>query len=137
MRIVCPACHAAYEVPATLLPPGQAVRCARCAREWVPEAEEPAATPASSPADPPPMATSEPVAAAEPTPPPARPPITRRPPPARQAAPRNMAVRLAWVATLVVIAALLWAGYSQREAIMQAWPPSARVYDALGLTAQH
>ncbi len=36
MRIVCPACSAAYEVPDALLGTGRPVRCARCGREWTP-----------------------------------------------------------------------------------------------------
>jgi predicted Zn finger-like uncharacterized protein len=36
MRIVCPACSAAYEVPDALLGTGRPVRCARCEHEWMP-----------------------------------------------------------------------------------------------------
>jgi predicted Zn finger-like uncharacterized protein len=36
MRIVCPACSAAYEVPDALLGTGRPVRCARCRQEWMP-----------------------------------------------------------------------------------------------------
>ena len=39
MRIQCPACAATYDVPVHLLKPSQTVRCARCAKEWVPPAE--------------------------------------------------------------------------------------------------
>lgn len=55
MRIVCPGCEAAYEVPEAMLSPGRAVRCARCGRDWVPlpEEERPAATEEPSPEDPP------------------------------------------------------------------------------------
>lgn len=43
MRIVCPSCSAAFEVPKTRLAPGQAVRCARCGTDWTPlAAPEPA-----------------------------------------------------------------------------------------------
>jgi predicted Zn finger-like uncharacterized protein len=38
MRIVCPACSAAYEVPDALLGTGRPVRCARCGHEWLPGA---------------------------------------------------------------------------------------------------
>jgi|SRR6185437_8973134 len=38
MRIVCPACSAAYEVPAALLGTPRPARCARCGNEWLPEA---------------------------------------------------------------------------------------------------
>lgn len=58
MKIVCPACAAAYEVPMTLLKPGKAVRCARCAGEWVPPPPAPEkpmeATPEEIPAAAPP-----------------------------------------------------------------------------------
>lgn len=38
MRIVCPSCDAAYEVPESLLgDDAQVVRCARCGGEWTPE----------------------------------------------------------------------------------------------------
>lgn len=43
MRIVCPACSAAYEVPDALLGSPRPVRCARCWHEWLPQ---PAAEPA-------------------------------------------------------------------------------------------
>ncbi|MFC7608495.1 MJ0042-type zinc finger domain-containing protein [Teichococcus aestuarii] len=36
MRLECPACAAAYDVPDALLAPGRAVRCVRCAQSWVP-----------------------------------------------------------------------------------------------------
>ncbi len=38
MRIVCPACSAAYDVPDALLDTPRPVRCARCGHEWLPEA---------------------------------------------------------------------------------------------------
>jgi predicted Zn finger-like uncharacterized protein len=40
MRIVCPGCEAAYEVPEAMLSPGRTVRCARCGRDWVPWPEQ-------------------------------------------------------------------------------------------------
>lgn len=50
MRIVCPACSAAYEVPVRLLGAGRPVRCARCGHEWMPEAAtEPDAAPQAAP----------------------------------------------------------------------------------------
>ncbi len=49
MRIVCPSCQAAYEVPDKLLSGSpRKVRCARCATHWVPE-PVPAPTPATMP----------------------------------------------------------------------------------------
>ena len=60
MRIVCPGCEAAYEVPEAMLSPGRTVRCARCGRDWVPLPEQGQAAavveediPAAPPAEPP------------------------------------------------------------------------------------
>ncbi len=145
MRIVCPACTAAYEVPSTLLKPEQVVRCARCAREWVsspatPEApteaqmDAPTDAPTEAPAEP------RPAAALPPPPPPARETEAIGPAPrpstARAAKPRaNVVPRLAWAASVVAVLLLGWGAYAGRSAIMQAWPPSIRLYAALGLTA--
>ncbi len=40
---------------------------------------------------------------------------------------------IAWLASLVVLAALVFAAYAWRDRIMAAWPPSERLYVALGL----
>lgn len=45
MRIACPECNAAYDVPATRLGPGRPVRCARCGAVWTPVATEDAEPP--------------------------------------------------------------------------------------------
>ena len=131
MRIVCPGCTAAYEVPIALLKPGQAVRCARCAREWTPPFEAPEPLPPQ----------------AEPEPPPAPVPSVDIEPreeprlvPSRPAAPprgRNTALRLAWVASVAVLGLLVWGAYVERAAIMQLWPASIRLYGALGLLGNH
>src|SRR3974390_1113749 len=39
MRIDCPSCQAAYDVPDRLLSAGRTVRCARCGGEWTPHPE--------------------------------------------------------------------------------------------------
>ena len=132
MRIVCPACTATYEVPTALLKPDQPVRCARCSKEWVPSDEAEEAPPPAAPevAEPAPVVTPEPVVARAraPTPPAPKPRLPGAPP-----TPRASLLRLAWVGSFVLLAALLWGAYSQRVAIMQGWPPSIRVYAALGL----
>ncbi|RKK00289.1 zinc-ribbon domain-containing protein, partial [Teichococcus wenyumeiae] len=56
MRIECPACGAAYEVPEHLLTrpdgtPARPVRCLRCGQEWQPAAQAPESPP-SPPASP-------------------------------------------------------------------------------------
>jgi predicted Zn finger-like uncharacterized protein len=130
MQIVCPACAAAYEVPMTLLKPGKAVRCARCAGEWVPS---PAAASDVS-MDALPQAAFAAAPASEFVPEGARP--SRRPPIARPLPPRrNMALRVAWAASVVAVLLLGWGAYAERTMIMQAWPPSIRLYAALGLAA--
>jgi predicted Zn finger-like uncharacterized protein len=133
MRIVCPTCTATYEVPTALLKPGQPVRCARCTKEWVPSEEledDPPAAPQVLAADPAPVVVPAPMGQAEraPTPRPAASKLPGAPP-----TPRASMLRLAWVASFVVLGVLVWGAYSQRVAIMQGWPPSIRVYAALGL----
>jgi predicted Zn finger-like uncharacterized protein len=135
MRIVCPNCAATYEVPMALLKPGQTVRCARCAREWTPPFDAPppmAGEPPMSDTRPEPLSAPE-----EPREPFARPIHPPPLPPKPVARSGGVALRLAWVASLVVLGVLVWGGYAQRTAIMQAWPPSIRVYAALGLTGDH
>jgi predicted Zn finger-like uncharacterized protein len=124
MQIVCPACSAAYEVPMTLLRPGQMVRCARCAREWVPSPDapgEPTVAPMTAAAAAPDW-ESDGIPPA-PWPPQARAPMARP----------NVALRLAWAASVVAILALGWGAYAGRTTIMQVWPASVRLYAALGL----
>ncbi len=123
MRIDCPSCAAAYEVPDSLLAAGRTVRCARCGKDWVPVAEKPVEPEPARP---------------EHTPPP------RDPVPAGQSAmdrlaaqpaepPSTLKLRIAWAASLIVLLLLAGAAYGWRTQIMQAWPPSARAYAILGL----
>ncbi len=55
--------------------------------------------------------------------------------PAVHAPPGRLALPLAWGGSLALLAAVAAAAVVWREPVMQAWPPSIRVYDALGLTA--
>jgi predicted Zn finger-like uncharacterized protein len=124
MQIVCPACAAAYEVPTTLLRPGQAVRCARCAGEWVPPSiptDDPSETdPAPAPASNPALGIIQPSR---------RPPVAPSAPPSHRIAPR-----IGWAASVVILLLLGWGAYAERATIMQIWPPSIRLYAVLGLT---
>jgi predicted Zn finger-like uncharacterized protein len=143
MRIQCPSCAAVYDVPDTLLPTSRVVRCAACAHDWTavpaappaPEPEAPAAAepePLPEPAAPEPAPPSDPAVEDVPTPaamdrlaasyPPKSPP--RRPP--------NL-LTAAWAASLVLIASLATLGVTGRETVMRAWPPSTRLYHALGV----
>lgn len=115
----------------TLLKPGQTVRCARCAHEWVP-----------SPAEPEEPVIAEPEAAHAVVPEPDISPEVTRPRRQVSAAPPvvshpNAVLRLAWAASIVAILLLGWGGYAKRATIMQIWPPSIRLYTALGLTVGH
>lgn len=134
MRIVCPACTAAYEVPISLLKPGQVVRCARCAKEWTPAVE--AEMPAVSDELPPPPPPATPVEEVAPPEIAVR-PMARAAPPQTVAAPASSSIglRLAWAASIVALGVLLALAYVERAAVMQAWPPSVRLYAALGLAA--
>lgn len=79
MRIACPNCSAAYEVPDALLATGpRLLRCARCGTQFT----APGATPApTAPAAEPPRPAPPPEAATPPGPPPAPQPAPARPPP--------------------------------------------------------
>jgi len=144
MRIACPSCSAAYDVPDSLLPGGRIVRCARCGNEWMAvRAEAPAAPPDSQehPASAGPEAPA-PLAAAEP---PAR-EVDRPAHPPRISAmdrlaahpaalPASRGLQLAWAASFLLLALLGWGVYAWRVQIMDHWPPSTRMYAAFGLQA--
>ena len=133
MRIVCPACIAAYEIPADRLVPGRVVRCARCGTDWTPVPPEPDPSPV-------PETVPEP-----PSPPPSPPPdlapesapFDARAGSQPQARRRFSALGLAWALSITILLACAWAAYAGRNGIMQAWPPSARAYATLGLAGSH
>lgn len=147
MRIICPSCQATYEVPETLLAGGKAARCARCGTEWMPLPAPPsaAALPRSPVPEVPPLPPGA-EDAGEPADDDLRPgaPWPRsidsldddRPPPRDdeiELAPAGRSVMIAWIVSLLVIAALIWAAFAFRNEVMGAWPPSARLYAAIGL----
>jgi predicted Zn finger-like uncharacterized protein len=134
MRIVCPHCAAAYDVPDGLLTGRKTVRCARCTKEWQPVEASPAPAAIESAIAPPPP-----------------PPIVQPPRPPRRtvdlgpmaidrlmATPQRksragLALGLAWLVSIALVAALLGGAYVERSAVMAAWPPSVRLYAAMGL----
>ncbi len=123
MKITCPSCAADYNVPGTLAA-GRVVRCAKCGTEWAPVAAVPVEV-----APPPPLP-------APPEPEPAVPNVPARlVPPLPERPERHLPLLLAWVGSLVVVVAALVMAFVLREAVMQAWPPSQRVYGVLGLRA--
>lgn len=150
MRIVCPSCSAAFEVPKTRLAPGQTVRCARCGQDWTPLAEpEPvfAAQPSALAEQPAragstglaPELSSKPANAFPPTPPLAEAPKAGRLRPMldRLASIGEPALMAGWAVSILVLAMLVWAAVTWRGDVMRAWPPSERLYTALGLPADH
>lgn len=98
MRIVCPSCHAAYEVPESLLATGKGVRCAKCGTEWVPLPAEPvpppAAAPPPEPAPSPPPPPPPPAAAVAEPPRGAFPAVPESPPPVPEPHPLRAEPRL-------------------------------------------
>ena len=111
MRIVCPNCATAYAVDDTSLRPGRTARCARCQREWVPVSAVPALI---EPPDRKLEASS----------------LVRRRPRARVGL---EPARVGWLATGLLILLVLWIAYADRAAIEHRWPPSVRLYTALGM----
>jgi predicted Zn finger-like uncharacterized protein len=122
MRVTCPTCQAAYEVPDEKLAAGKRLRCARCGKEWHPPA-----------AAPPPVAeVVKPVAPPYPLERPARVGPERKPAAAVHAR-AGTGLWAAWILTLAVLGAGTWGAYKYRAQVMQAWPPSQRAYAAIGL----
>ena len=139
MRITCPTCDAAYEVPDKMMGAApRRLRCAKCHEEWLadpsPPIMEAPASPAPSSEPQPPV----PVMADDMPPPPrqadvhvetlARLPATAAPPVAS-----SRVALAAWGLSLVVLAVLGAAAFQWRDPIMQAWPPSQRAYAVFGL----
>lgn len=138
MRIVCPSCTAAYEVPEARLLPGQPVRCARCGTNWAPLAgPQPTARPAApQPSDAGPLPLPQAPSTASDTQPFLAPnPFagTLERPGARFAS--GPAVLAGWVVSIAAVVGLCWAAVTWRYDIMHAWPPSERLYSTLGLMA--
>ncbi len=138
MRIVCPICSAAYEVRDALLIPGRTVRCARCSEQWVAVPLSPAASQASLDEPPATLRDDPSGAALLQQSQAALPRMTAMDRLATQPAPlptRDPRLRAAWAASIVVLLLFGWGAIAWRADLMHAWPPSTRLYDAIGLTA--
>lgn len=140
MRLECPACAASYDVPDALLAPGRAVRCVRCAESWVPLPHRLAAPPPRL-ALPPlrPFGPAGPDGEADPE----GPSMARSGMAGSGLAGSGLAgsglagsgltgsgltgALLAWVLSLVAVAAGGVALWSWRAEIAAAWPPAARL----------
>ncbi len=126
MRIDCPGCGAAYDVATVHLRPGRAVCCARCDLHWQ----------VGATSEPPPIAA---VRAASVV---LRPSAVRAPPPIQpaQSVARHadapvweIGWEIGWAASVLLLAGLLAGAAHWSGAIMHGWPPSARLYVALGV----
>jgi predicted Zn finger-like uncharacterized protein len=134
MRIVCPSCVAAYDVPEPVLVARRTLRCTRCGSEFVAAASpHPVPVPVPVPstqAEPPETTTRLPDMHA-------RDAQRLAPGPAAPAARtqkwRAATVLAGWALSGMLIAAGGWAGFAWRGAIMQAWPPATRIYAVLGI----
>ncbi len=143
MLISCPSCHAVYDVPEHLLSADeQLLQCARCAHEWLVVPSAMAATDSA------PVAVSAPVVSEHfpdefyPEPadldphesPSVMPNLTGRGqahPPRPPVEPAALA--MAWVLTVFVMLSIGWGALRWRGEVMEAWPPSQRAYNMLGL----
>jgi predicted Zn finger-like uncharacterized protein len=158
MRIACPSCAAEYEVPEAALAAGpRRLRCARCGHQFdaaAPPAEPPPVVAAVAapppPPEPPPEPPPAPMASPAPAPPEPAPepdlPAREPPPPPkpRDAAPAAAPLVdpppqpprgpliLAWLISLAVLGGLGWALWRYRAAIVESFPPAARLYELFG-----
>ena len=132
MRINCPGCAAIYEVPEVQLGAARGLRCARCDRQWrAAGCAPPFSIPPSDAAEPPEIAV---VRAASTL---LRQSAMRAAPPLPTAEPASVARRLpvwglGWAASLLLVLGLIGGSAHWRRPIMHAWPPSMRLYAALG-----
>jgi len=150
MIVTCPACSTRYVVdPAAIGPRGRTVRCANCGHEWVqtvPEevleaqAEAHAAAPVEE-AEPADAAVRHEAEAEEP---PAGDGQTEAPRRREQPLPRGNNLPavpdrtrrqwiIGWVAVVAALILLIGVLVGFRERIMQAWPATIGVYEAIGL----
>jgi len=163
MRIVCPSCAAVFDVPKMRLTPGQEVRCARCGTDWTPledpspPADAAVAEPFQPPEPPhaavPPELTRPELSGAgaassmvadravfdEPASAQLYSGLSRLRRSARArfnlVTPAEAAVAAGWAASIALVAGMAWASVAWRGDVMHAWPPSERIYAALGLSA--
>jgi predicted Zn finger-like uncharacterized protein len=130
MQITCPSCAAQYAVPDGRIA-GRVVKCARCGEQWTPVPDAVAPLPPLTPMFEPPPAPEAPrpvVAPRKLAEPVAEPPLEPK-----LAGPRRpVALIAAWGASVVLLIVIAIGAYAARDGIMQAWPPSQRLYGALG-----
>lgn len=128
MIISCSACSTRYLVdPALIGLDGREVRCAKCGHQWVqmPPDEVPEAPPPLQPEIRSVPEDQEPTGDA---------PVTSQLPAVAQPPRRRFGSGLSWALLLLLIGVFV-GGVAARHEIMAAWPPSARLYERLGLAS--
>jgi len=140
MLIECPNCAAGYQVPPRLLRDrSRPLRCGQCGMVFpIPEPPLPAEEPATfrTPEPPPPLPmVEEPRRAPTPLAEEPRPePMAPSDPPAEAAqGASSRGLRAAWAASIALLIGGGLTAIIQRDAVMEAWPPAARLFAALGL----
>jgi predicted Zn finger-like uncharacterized protein len=140
MLIECPKCQAGFQVPERLMRDrARPLRCGQCGTVFpMPEPPAPEPEPAAFRApEPPPLApvVAEPVPermplAEEPRPEPSTAGDT---PPDAATGAGSRGLRAAWAASIALLLGGGLAAIIKRDAVMEAWPPAARLFAALGL----
>ena len=138
MMIQCPECEAGYQVPEYLLRDHlRPLRCGQCGTVF-PIPKPPAPAPVASGVAEPPIPA--PVAEApRPVPKPLAEEVRPEPEEARVTPPEgaegaaSRGLRAAWAASIALLIGGGLAAIIQRDTVMAAWPPAARLFGALGL----
>lgn len=126
MIITCPACATRYTLADSAVgPQGRKVRCAQCGHIWwqAPEEDESVFRPDE-------VTEFHPV---PPSSPPARKQASAKPP-AEPGARRRALV--GWGTFVVVLAAIVAAGYVGRATVVRLWPPAVLFYETVGLPVE-
>lgn len=132
MILSCSACSTRYLVdPALLGPDGREVRCAKCGHQWIQKPPEDEPQPANlPPLEPEIRSIPESEAAAIET---ASPFASANLPGFPRPAPRRGSA-VAWLVLLLLLGVAV-GSFLARNEIVAAWPPTARLFDALGVPA--
>jgi len=137
MIVVCPQCKTRYLVdPRALGAGGRRVRCAQCSHMWHHKPPPEALAELETVAAPPPAEPAPRAPRAEPQfdrPPLEQAPAHRIQLPAIAAPRRRPWVAVGWVVLVVVVGLAAGGAVWERDAVIRAWPPSARLYSLLGL----
>jgi predicted Zn finger-like uncharacterized protein len=127
MRIICPACETAYDVPDSALAPGRVLRCARCRAEWAPVAAAEVAEPGGED-----VISEVPPVVAPPRPLEAESGRVALPVAATGSTGPRASVIAGWILSFLILGGLGYAAVRWRQPIQQIWPPSSRAYALLG-----